>query len=155
MGIKPDASPYAHHAEVYAIGSDQDKKMTPHLSCEINGVQCKAVCDIRAQMSYPHVKVQDHNLDLNRTSRKLIMRDGRTIRPLGIACNINVIISRKSIPTDFFFIDALHSNLDHVILGGPFPKLVDAVLDAEEGKVTINLSGKKYTYNFFCVSNHP
>jgi hypothetical protein len=33
--------------------------------------------------------------------------------------------------------------------------LVDAVLDAGEGKVTINLNGKKYTYNFLRVSNHP
>jgi hypothetical protein len=38
MGIKPEASPYARLAEVYAIGSDQEEKMmTPHLSCEING----------------------------------------------------------------------------------------------------------------------
>jgi hypothetical protein len=33
--------------------------------------------------------------------------------------------------------------------------LVDAVLDAGEGKVTINLNGKKYTYNFHRVSKHP
>jgi hypothetical protein len=40
MGIKPEASPYARRAEVYAIGSDQEEKMTPHMSCEINRVQC-------------------------------------------------------------------------------------------------------------------
>jgi hypothetical protein len=51
--------------------------MAPHLSCENNKVQCK---------------VQDHNLDLAPTSTKLIMGDGRTIIPLGIACNINVIM---------------------------------------------------------------
>jgi hypothetical protein len=33
--------------------------------------------------------------------------------------------------------------------------LVDAVLDAEKGKVIINLNGKKYTYNFLHVSKHP
>jgi hypothetical protein len=49
-------------------------------------------------------KVQDHNLDLAPTSTKLIMGDGRTIRPLGIACNMNVIISEKCIPTDFFLL---------------------------------------------------
>jgi hypothetical protein len=32
--------------------------------------------------------------------------------------------------------------------------LVDAVLDAGKGKVTINLNGKKYTYNFFRISKH-
>jgi hypothetical protein len=82
------------------------------------------------------------------------MGDGRTIRPLGIACNINVIISGKCIPIDFFVIDAYHSNHDHIILGRPFIKLVDVVLYAEKGKVTMNLNGK-YTYNFLRISKHP
>jgi hypothetical protein len=112
MGIKPEASPYAHLAEVYEIGSEEEEKMAPHLSCEINGVQCKALCHIGAQVSVLsskiYDKVQDHNLDLAPTSTKLIMGDRRTIRPLGIACNINVIISGKCIPTDFFVIHAYH-----------------------------------------------
>jgi hypothetical protein len=33
--------------------------------------------------------------------------------------------------------------------------LVDAVLDAREGKVTMNRNGTKYTYNFHCISKHP
>jgi hypothetical protein len=144
MGIKPEASPYARLAEVYVIGSEEELKMAPHLSCEINGVQCKAFCNIGAQVSVLsskiYDKVQDHNLDLEPTSTKLIMGDGRTIRPLGIACNINVIISRKCIPTDFLVIDAYHSNHDYIILGRPFLKLVDAVLDAGKGEVTMNLN---------------
>jgi hypothetical protein len=133
MGIKPEASPYARLAEVCAIGSEEEEKMAPRLSCEINGVQCKALCDIGAQVSVLsskiYDKVQDHNLDLAPTSTELIMGDGRTIRPLGIAYNINVIISGKCMPTDFFVIDAYHSNHDHIILGRPFLKLVDVVLD--------------------------
>jgi hypothetical protein len=158
MGMKLEASPYARLAEVYAIGSNQKEKMTPHLSCEINRVQCKALCDIKDQVSVLsskiYDKVQDHNLDLAPTSRKSNMGDGRTIRPLGIACNINGIISRKRIPTDFFVIDA-HCNHDHIILGKTFLKLVGVVLDAREGKVIINLNGKKYPYNILRVSKHP
>jgi hypothetical protein len=41
MGIKPEASPYARLAEVYAIGSEEEEKMAPHLGCEINGVHAK------------------------------------------------------------------------------------------------------------------
>jgi hypothetical protein len=82
------------------------------------------------------------------------MGDDRTIKPLGIACNMNVIISRKCIPTDFFVIDAYHGNHDHIILGRPFLKLVDDVLDARKGNVTMNLNGNKYTYNFLRVSKH-
>jgi hypothetical protein len=159
MGIKPEASPYARLAEVYVIGSEEEEKMAPHLSCEIKGFQCKALCDIGAQVSVLsskiYDKVQDHNLDLASTSTKLIMGNGRTIRPLGIACNMNVRITGKCIPTDFFFIDAYHSNHDHIILGRPFLKLVDVVLDVGKGKVTMNLNGKKYTYNFLRVSKHP
>jgi hypothetical protein len=70
------------------------------------------------------------------------MGDGRTIRPLGIACNMNVKIPGKCIPTDFLVIYAYHSNHDHIILGRPFLKLVDAVLDAGKGKVTMNLIEK-------------
>jgi hypothetical protein len=33
--------------------------------------------------------------------------------------------------------------------------LVDAVLDAGEGKVTMNLNGTKYTYIFLHISKHP
>jgi hypothetical protein len=87
MGIKPEASPYARLAEIYAIGSEEEEKMAPRLSCEINGVQCKALCDIGAQVivlsSKIYDKVQDHNLDLAPTSTKL-MGDSRTIKPLGI-----------------------------------------------------------------------
>jgi hypothetical protein len=138
MGIKPEASPYARLAEVCTIGSEEEEKTTPHLSCEINGVQCKALCDIGGQVSVLsskiYNKVQDHNLDLAPASTKLIMGDGRTIRPLGIACYMNVKISRKCIPTDFFVIDDYHSNHDHIILGRPFIKLVDAMSDAEKAK---------------------
>jgi hypothetical protein len=163
MGIKPEASPYARLAEVYAIGSEKEEKMAPHLSCEIYGVQCKALCDIGAQVSVLsskiYDKVQDHNLGIRPLGiacnmNVKIMGDGRTIRPLGIACNMDVKISGKCIPTDFFVIDAYHSNHNHIILGRLFLKLVDVVLDAGKGKVIMNLNGKKYTYNFLRVSKH-
>jgi hypothetical protein len=79
------------------------------------------------------------------------MGDGRTIKPLGIARNINVIISGKCIPIDFFVIYAYYNNHDHIILGRPFLKLVDAVLDAGEGKVIINLNGDNTHIIFFAL----
>jgi hypothetical protein len=83
------------------------------------------------------------------------MEDGRTIKPLGIACNINVVISGKCMLTDFFVIDAYYNNHGHIILDRPFLKLVDVVLDAREGKVIININGDKYTYSFLRASSHP
>jgi hypothetical protein len=104
MGIKPEASPYARLAEIYAIGSEEEK-MAPRLSCKINGIQCNALCDIGAQVSVLSSKIydrgQDHNLDLAPTSTKLIMGDGRTIEPLGTACNMNVKNSGKMYTNQF------------------------------------------------------
>jgi hypothetical protein len=101
-------------------------------------------------------KVQDHNLDLAPTSTKLIMEQGRTIRPLGIACNMNVKISGKCIPTNFFVIDACHSNHGHIILGRSFLKLVDAVLDAGKGKVTMKMERSTHIIFFaFLNTLHP
>jgi uncharacterized protein YciU (UPF0263 family) len=40
MGVKPEASPYAHLDEVYAIGADHvegTSLSTPHISCNFNG----------------------------------------------------------------------------------------------------------------------
>jgi hypothetical protein len=36
MGIKPEASPYARLAGVYAIGSEEEENMAPHMNVEIN-----------------------------------------------------------------------------------------------------------------------
>jgi hypothetical protein len=65
MGIKPEASPYARLAEVYTIGSEEEEKMAPHLRCEINRVQCKALCDIGAQVSVLSSKIYDMSSDIN------------------------------------------------------------------------------------------
>jgi hypothetical protein len=46
-------------------------------------------------------------LNLAPTQIKLIMGDGRTTRPLGMLRDLDVAISGKIIPTDFFFILAM------------------------------------------------
>jgi hypothetical protein len=80
------------------------------------------------------------------------MGDGRIVKHIGIARNLEVLISGKHIPTDFFIVDVYCDKNDHVIVGIPFLKLVNAILDAGKGKVTINLDGDNYTYNFLPAS---
>ena len=47
--------------------------------------------------------------------------------------NLNVAIASKKIPTDFFVINASDDEHEGIILGKPFLKLVNAVLDVEKG----------------------
>jgi hypothetical protein len=154
--VKPEASPYAHLAEVYVIGAQNVEGTslpTPHISCNINGKKiCKALCDIGAHVSVMTSKIYyelfSKTLNLAPTQIKLIMGDGRTTRPLGVLRDLDVAISGKIIPTDFFIINACHNEHDDIILGRPFLKLVNAVLDAGKGRVTIDLDGTKSTYDF-------
>jgi hypothetical protein len=128
MGVKPEASPYAHLAEVYAIGADHVEGTslpTPHISCNINGEKIyKALCDIGAHVSVMTSKIYyelfSKTLNLAPTQIKFIMKDGRTTRPLGVLRDLDLSISGKIIPTDFFVIDACHNEHDDIILGRPF-----------------------------------
>jgi hypothetical protein len=71
---------------------------------------------------------------------------------LGVLRDLDVAISGKIISTDFFIIDAHHNEHDDIILGRPFLKLVNTVLDAGKGRVTIDLDGTKFTYDFLPTS---
>jgi hypothetical protein len=145
IGIKPEASPFARLTEIYAIRSDEEEKTSPRIDCKVNNIDCKTLCDIGAQLSVLSSKIfdeiHDHTIDLVQITTKLIIEDGKIVKPIGIARNLEVLISRKHIPTDFFIVDVYYDKNDHVILGRPFLKLVNAILDVGKGKVTINLDG--------------
>jgi len=86
--------------------------------------------------------------NLNATIIKLIMGDGRLIKPLGVLKNLNVAITGKDILTDFFVINASNEEHESKIFGKPFLKLVNAILDVGKGIVTFDLDGEKHTFKF-------
>ena len=48
MGVKSESSPYAHIAQVYAIGSDQGEgnpSPTPRVDCKIDGTSSMIVIE--------------------------------------------------------------------------------------------------------------
>ena len=79
---------------------------------------------------------------------KLIMGDGRLIKPLGVLRNLNVAIAGKEIPTDFFVINASDDEHESIILGKPFLKLVNAILDLEKGLSLLILMERSTLSNF-------
>ncbi|KAK8450614.1 hypothetical protein SEVIR_6G058250v4 [Setaria viridis] len=152
MRVKLESLPFASLAQVYAIGTNQDEGA----SLPTTHINCTALCDIGAHVSVISLNLYDklysRTLQFAPTLITLIMGDGRTTKPLGALRDLDVAILEKVIPTDFFVIDACHNEHDDIILGRPFLKLVNAVLDAGKGKVTINLDDAKYTYDFLPAS---
>ena len=98
MGVKSESSPYAHIAQVYAIGSNQGESNpspTPRVDCMIEGIECcNVLCDVGAHVSVMSSKVYamlfNETPNLDATIIKLIMGDGRLIKPLGVLRNLNV-----------------------------------------------------------------
>ena len=62
--------------------------------------------------------------------------------------NIKVTIAGKDIPTDFFVVNTSDDEHESIILGKPFLKLVNAILDVGKGTVTFDLDGEKCTFEF-------
>jgi hypothetical protein len=75
-GIKPEVSPFARLAEIYAIGSSEEEKTSSRIDCKVNNIDCKALCDIGAQVSVLSPKffdeIHDHTIDLVPTTSKLL-----------------------------------------------------------------------------------
>ena len=96
--MNSESSPYAHIAQVYAIGSNQGEgnpSPTPRVDCMIDGVKyCNVLCDVRAHVSVMsskvYVEIFNETPNLDATIIKLIMGDGRLIKPLGVLRNLNV-----------------------------------------------------------------
>ena len=67
---------------------------------------CNVLCDVGAHVSVMSSKVYvglfNETPNLDATIIKLIIGDGRLIKPLGVLRNLNVAIAGKKIPTDFF-----------------------------------------------------
>jgi hypothetical protein len=108
MGIKPEAAPFTRLTGMYSIGSDEEEKTSPRIDCKVNNIDCKALCDIGAQVSVlsskSFDKIHDHTTDLVQNTTRLIMGDGRIVKPIGIARNLDVLISGKHIPIGFFIV---------------------------------------------------
>ena len=106
-----------------------------------------------------YVELFNETPNLDATIIKLIMGDGRLIKPLGVLRNLKVTIAGKDIPTDFFVINASDDEHESIILGKPFLKLVNAILDVGKGTVTFDLDGEKRTFEFHskpsCASTLP
>ena len=86
-----------------------------------------AYVSVMSSKVYAMLFTETPNLDA--TIIKLIMGDGRLIKPLGVLRNLKVTIAGKDIPTDFFVINASDDEHESIILGKPFLKLVNVVLD--------------------------
>ncbi|GJN05357.1 hypothetical protein PR202_ga22978 [Eleusine coracana subsp. coracana] len=141
-----EPSPYEGLCGVYAVGVTEKEKEEPYIPCEISGKKfSKALCDFGSRvslmtydafMSMPYGTQQR----LMGTELELIMADGRKTKPLGVIKNVEIEISSKTMPVDFFVLDNKETRVKDIILGRPFLRLVQAVLDAGKALIGTTLA---------------
>ncbi|GJM99668.1 hypothetical protein PR202_ga16789 [Eleusine coracana subsp. coracana] len=149
-----EPSPYEGFYGVYDVGVTKEEKEETYIPCEISGKKFpKALCDFGSHvslmtydafMSMPYRSQQR----LMGTKLELIMADGRKTKPLGVIKNVEIEISSKTMPVDFFVLDNKETGVEDIILGRPFLRLVQAVLDAVKGQITLHLEEEEVQFQF-------
>lgn len=77
-----------------------------------------------------------------------MMEDGRRAKPLGVIQNMKIEVKNNVIPVDVFILNKDEVKVEDIILGRPFLRLVQALLDAEKGHLRLTLGGQEVLFVF-------
>ncbi|GJN40135.1 hypothetical protein PR202_gb29309 [Eleusine coracana subsp. coracana] len=125
-----EPSTYEGLCGVYAVGVTDEEEEGPYIPCKISGKEFpKALCDFGSRVSLmtydvfismPYLTQQQ----LIGTELELITTNGRKTKPLGVIKNVEIKVSSKTIPVDFFVLSNEETGVEDIILGRPFLRLV-------------------------------
>jgi hypothetical protein len=124
----------------------------PTIPCSIkNNYVRTALCDLGAGVSVMPFSLYKR-LDLEKlisTDISLQMADKSTTIPIGICEDVPVQVANNClILTDFVVLEMPEDDNMSIIIGRPFLNTAGAVIDCNQGKVTLNVNDKEYTIYF-------
>ena len=109
-----------------------------------------ALCDLGAGVSgMPFFLYK--RLDLNKltpTEISLQMADKSTAIPIGICEDVPIVVANVTILSDFVILEMPEDDNMSIILGRPFLKTAEAVIDCNKSKVTFHINGNEHTVHF-------
>jgi len=150
IGVKPESS-LTEEVIVHLLAEES----STGISCSINKEDFNNIrCSMEAQvstMSYEVYSKLSVKPCLVSTNLRIKLSSNEIIKSVGLIKNIEVNFAVKIIPTDFYVINVYNSNVN-LIFGRPFLKLVNAVVNNEKGKITLNINGLKYDFDFLPAS---
>lgn len=147
-------SSYEGLCGVYAVGLTNDEESDPYIPCKIGNSEFpKVLCDFGTRAS---IITNEVFLGLSYEVKARLLRTELELEltrtePLGVIKDLKIEVKKNNIPIDFFVLDS-EVGAEDVILGRPFHKLVQAILDTEKGQLKLVLGGEGVLFEF---NDHP
>ncbi|XP_015965602.1 uncharacterized protein LOC107489363 [Arachis duranensis] len=127
------------------------------LPCTIGNITIdKALCDLGASinlMPYSMMRrlcieeVKPTHISLELVNKSLVF-------PKGVIENLLVKVDKFIFQADFVILDLDEEGGDSIILGRPFLATARAIIDIEQGELTLRVNDEKITLNVFQEAQH-
>jgi hypothetical protein len=112
------------------------------------------LCDIGASSSaiplelYREIMHEISPCELEEIDVVIQLANRRTISPLGIVRDVEILCGKTKYPTDFLILGTEVSKTCPIIFGRPFLNTCSAVIDCKKEKVVTKFDGESYEFNF-------
>ncbi|KAL4329249.1 hypothetical protein AHAS_Ahas13G0281200 [Arachis hypogaea] len=111
----------------------------------------KALCDLGASINLMPLSMMRKLAieELKPTRMSLVMADRSIKTPNGIVENLLVKVGEFIFPADFVILDTEEEGNNSIILGRPFLATARAIIDVEQGELTLRMHDESITLNVF------
>jgi hypothetical protein len=122
----------------------------PIIDMHVNGFDCHALCDLGASISIMPRKIYDMLglPPLENYYFDVPLADVAKKKPLGRINDVLIMFNNNFVPVDFLVMDVECNASCPIILGRPFLRTVDAIIDMKEGTIKYQFPLKKGMEHF-------
>ncbi|XP_016195522.1 uncharacterized protein LOC107636534 [Arachis ipaensis] len=127
------------------------------LPCTIGNITIKrALCDLGASINLiPYSMMRKLCIEeVKPTQMSLELVDKSLVFPKGVIENLLVKVDKFIFPADFVIPDLGEEGSESIILGRPFLATARAIIDVEQGELTLRVHDESITLNVFPEAQH-
>ncbi|XP_015955084.1 uncharacterized protein LOC107479465 [Arachis duranensis] len=127
------------------------------LPCTIGSLTIdKALCDLGASINLiPYSMMRRLCIEeVKPTQMSLELMDKSLVFPRGVIENLLIQVGIFIFPADFMILDLGEEGSDSIILGIPFLATTRAIIDVEQGELTLRVHDESITLNVFPEAHH-
>src|SRR4051812_22141515 len=122
----------------------------PTIKIKIKDHECYALCDLGASVSTIPKTLCDllGFRDFDDCSLNLHLADSTIKKPMGRINDVLIVANMNYVPIDFIVLDIDCNPTCPIILGRPYLRTIDAIIDTKEGNIRFQFSLKKGMEHF-------
>jgi hypothetical protein len=136
--------------QIVSIPKKLEDGWKPIIQMNVNDFDYKALCDLGASISIMPRKIYDMLglPPLENCYFDVPLADVAKKKPLGMINDVLIMVNNNLVPVDFLVLDIECNASCPIILGRPFLRTVDAIIDMKEGTIKYQFPLKKGKEHF-------